>query len=48
MNTPEVKELNRQADYAATNLTQPQSGVWLVDMRKHWGEVVTKSAITLD
>ena len=48
MNTPEVKELNRQADYAATNLTQPQSGAWLVDMRKHWGEVVTKSAITLD
>ena len=48
MNTPEVKELNRQADYAATNLTQPQSGAWLIDMRKHWGEVVLKSAITLD
>ena len=48
MITPEVKELNRQADYAATNLTQPQSGAWLADMRKHWAEVVQKSAITLD
>ncbi len=43
MNTPEVRELDRQADYAPTNLTQAQSGAWLAEMRKHWGEVVQKS-----
>ena len=48
MNTPEVRELNRQADYTPTDLTQAQCAVWLTDMRKRWGEVVQKSAITLD
>ncbi len=48
MNTPEIRELNRQADYAATNLTQPQAGAWLQDMRKRWAEVVQKAQITLD
>ena len=48
MNSPEVRELNRQADYAATNLGQPQSGAWLQDMRKRWSEVIQKSQITLD
>lgn len=48
MNTPEIRELNKQADYAATNLSQPQSGVWLQDMRKRWAEVVQKAQITLD
>ncbi len=48
MNSPEVRELDRQADYAPTNLTQPQSAAWLIEMRKHWGEVVQKSGITLD
>jgi tripartite-type tricarboxylate transporter receptor subunit TctC len=48
MNTPEVRELDRQADYAPTNLTQPQSGAWLGDMRKRWGEVVQKSGISIE
>ncbi|MDQ6628506.1 MAG: tripartite tricarboxylate transporter substrate-binding protein [Pseudomonadota bacterium] len=48
MNSPEVRELDRQADYAPTNLTQPQSGAWLTEMRKHWADVVQKSGITLD
>lgn len=48
MNTPEIRELNKQADYATTNLTQPQAGAWLQDMRKRWSEVVQKSQITLD
>jgi tripartite-type tricarboxylate transporter receptor subunit TctC len=48
MASPEVRELNKQADYAATNLTQQQSAGWIADTRKHWAEVITKSKITLD
>ena len=48
MNTPEVKELNRTADYAATNLTQPQAVVWMNDTRKRWADVIGKAKITLD
>ncbi|WP_395703148.1 Bug family tripartite tricarboxylate transporter substrate binding protein [Aquabacterium sp.] len=48
MNTPEVKELNRQADYTATGLTQPQSAAWLADARHRWAEVIRKSNITAD
>lgn len=48
MNTPEVKELNRVADYAATGLTQPQAAAWMETSRKHWAEVIAKAKITLD
>jgi tripartite-type tricarboxylate transporter receptor subunit TctC len=48
MNSPEVREHDRVADYAPTHLDQPQSAAWLGDMRKHWGEVVQKSAITIE
>ena len=48
MNTPEVKELNRAADYAATNLTQPQAAAWMNDTRKRWADVIAKARITLD
>jgi tripartite-type tricarboxylate transporter receptor subunit TctC len=48
MATPEVKELNRQADYAATGLTQVQSASWLSDARKRWADVINKSNITAE
>ena len=48
MNTPEVKELNRQADYTATGLNQAQSAAWLADARNRWAEVIRKSNITAD
>ena len=48
MDTPEVRELDRQADYAPTKLNQAQSGAWLADMRKHWTDVVRKGSITID
>ena len=48
METPEVRLLDQQADYAATHLNQSQSAAWLAEMRKHWAEVVQKSGISLD
>ena len=48
MQTPEVKELNRAADYAATNLNQPQAAAWMNDTRKRWADVIAKAKITLD
>ncbi len=48
MDTPEVRELDRQADYAPTKLNQAQSDAWLADMRKHWTDVVRKGSITID
>lgn len=48
MDSPEVREHDRLADYAPTHLTQAQSAAWLADMRKHWAGVIQKSSITLD
>ena len=48
METPEVKELNRLADYAPTHLNQAQSAAWLGDTRKRWAELIAKAKITLD
>ena len=48
MATPEVANLNRAADYTATNLSQAESVVWLRDARKRWGDVITKTKITLN
>ena len=48
MDTPEVRELNRIADYTPTNLAAPESAAWLRNARKHWGDVITKSKITLN
>jgi tripartite-type tricarboxylate transporter receptor subunit TctC len=48
MDTPEVRELNRIADYAPTNLNAQQSSAWLLNARKHWGEVITNAKITLN
>lgn len=48
MNTSEVRELNRVADYTATNLSQEQSATWLQDSRKRWVDLIGKAKITLD
>jgi tripartite-type tricarboxylate transporter receptor subunit TctC len=48
MDSPEVRDLNRIADYAPTKLNAPQSAAWLVDARKRWAEVITKANIKLD
>lgn len=48
MNTPEVRELNRFAEYTPTNLSPAQSAAWLKDTRKRWSELIAKSNITLD
>lgn len=48
MQTPEVRELNRAADYAATNLTQPTAEAWMRDSRKRWAEVIEKAKIMLE
>ena len=48
MNSPEVREHDRLADYTPTNLNQAQSTAWLGDMRKRWGQVIQKASITLD
>src|SRR6185369_16789351 len=41
MDTPEVKELNRIADYAPTKLNAADSAAWLGNALKHWNEVIT-------
>ena len=48
MNTPEVREFNRTADYAPTNMGPQESAAWLRDTRKRWGDVITKAKITLN
>jgi tripartite-type tricarboxylate transporter receptor subunit TctC len=48
MNTPEVMELNRNADYTATQLSQPASVAWLRDSRKRWSDLIAKAKITLN
>jgi tripartite-type tricarboxylate transporter receptor subunit TctC len=48
METPEVRELNRMADYMPTKLGAPESAAWLLNARKHWGDVVTNAKITLN
>jgi tripartite-type tricarboxylate transporter receptor subunit TctC len=48
MNTPEVREFDRIADYAPTNLGPQESAAWLRDTRKRWGDVITKAKISLN
>ncbi|MBC7471071.1 MAG: tripartite tricarboxylate transporter substrate binding protein [Ramlibacter sp.] len=48
MNTPEVREFNRTADYAPTNMGPQESAAWLRDTRKRWGDVITRARITLN
>jgi tripartite-type tricarboxylate transporter receptor subunit TctC len=46
MNTKEVMELDRTADYLPTQLGPEASAAWLRDTRQHWGGVISKAKIT--
>ena len=48
MDTPEVRELNRIADYAPTNLGSEESAAWLRTARKRWADVISAAKITLN
>jgi tripartite-type tricarboxylate transporter receptor subunit TctC len=48
MKSPEVMELNRAADYRATQLSPQASAAWLEAGRKRWGDVVARTGITLN
>jgi len=48
MDTPEVRELNRIADYAPTNLGSEESAAWLRTARKRWADVISTAKITLN
>jgi tripartite-type tricarboxylate transporter receptor subunit TctC len=48
MESQEVRDLNKMADYTPTKLNAPQSAAWLTDTRKHWADVITKAKITID
>ena len=48
METPEVRELNRMADYAPTNLGAPESAAWLRDTRKRWADVIAAAKIKMN
>jgi tripartite-type tricarboxylate transporter receptor subunit TctC len=45
MAAPDVREKNRAADYAATDLDPKQSTQWLKDKREHWARVVQRAGI---
>ena len=46
MNSKEVQDLDRQADYTPTGLNPEQSATWIRDTRKRWNEVITKAKIS--
>jgi tripartite-type tricarboxylate transporter receptor subunit TctC len=48
MESQQVRDLNRIADYAPTKLGAPESAAWLRDTRKHWSEVITNAKITIN
>jgi tripartite-type tricarboxylate transporter receptor subunit TctC len=48
MDTPEVRELNRMADYAPTNLSSADSAAWLRNARARWADVISKAKITVN
>jgi tripartite-type tricarboxylate transporter receptor subunit TctC len=48
MNSPEVRDLNRIADYAPTNLSPQDSAAWLRTTRKSWADLITKAKITIN
>jgi tripartite-type tricarboxylate transporter receptor subunit TctC len=48
MESQEVRDLNKMADYTPTKLNAAQSTAWLTDTRKHWNDVITKAKITID
>jgi tripartite-type tricarboxylate transporter receptor subunit TctC len=48
METQEVKDLNKLADYSPTNLSPQASAAWLQTTRKHWADVIAHNKITVN
>jgi len=48
METQEVKDLNKLADYTPTNLSPQASAAWLQTTRKHWADVISHNKITVN
>jgi tripartite-type tricarboxylate transporter receptor subunit TctC len=48
MNSPDVQEKNRIADYAPTNLDPKQSAAWLTENRERWTKVIQQNGIAAD
>jgi len=48
METQEVKDLNKLADYTPTNLSPQASAAWLLTTRKHWADVISHNKITVN
>ncbi|MGZ5774976.1 Bug family tripartite tricarboxylate transporter substrate binding protein [Ramlibacter sp.] len=46
MNSKEVQDLDRQADYTPTGLSPEESASWIRDARRRWSDVITKAKIT--
>jgi tripartite-type tricarboxylate transporter receptor subunit TctC len=47
MAAPDVREKNRLADYAATDMDPKQSAQWLKEKREHWAHVVHQAGIMM-
>jgi tripartite-type tricarboxylate transporter receptor subunit TctC len=48
MQSKEVMDLDRLADYTPTNLNPQASAAWLLDTRKRWADVIVKAKIKVD
>jgi tripartite-type tricarboxylate transporter receptor subunit TctC len=48
MQSKEVTDLDKMADYAPTNLNPQASAAWLTDTRKRWADVISRSKIKVD
>jgi tripartite-type tricarboxylate transporter receptor subunit TctC len=48
MQSKEVMDLDKLADYTPTNLNPQASAAWLAETRKHWADVISKSKIKAD
>jgi tripartite-type tricarboxylate transporter receptor subunit TctC len=46
MNSKDVQDLDRQADYTPTGFSPEASATWIRDTRRKWGDVITKAKIT--
>jgi tripartite-type tricarboxylate transporter receptor subunit TctC len=48
MQSKEVVDLDKAADYTPTNMNPQESAAWLADARKRWADVIMKAKIKAD
>jgi hypothetical protein len=48
MQSKEVMDLDKIADYTPTNLNPQASAAWLADTRKRWADIIVKAKIKAD